>query len=111
MSEGEEDPIGYALDNCISENLLSDYFEKLKREDRGMIFGEYSYEDDIRVQRQEAFEEGQEAGIEKGAQAKAIENARSFYANGVSLEIIAKSLNMPIEKVKEIVSKTEVTSS
>lgn len=28
-----------------------------------MIFGEYSYEDDIRVQRQEAFEDGIEKGI------------------------------------------------
>ena len=32
-----------------------------------MIFGEYSREDDIRVQREEAFEDGQIAG----AQAKA----------------------------------------
>lgn len=37
-----------------------------------MIFGEYSYEDDIRVQRQEAFEDGIEKGIAQGvAQQKA----------------------------------------
>lgn len=32
-------------------------------------------------------------------------DARSFYANGVSIDIIAKSLNMTEEEVKEIVSQ------
>ncbi len=45
-------------------------------------------------------------GERKGAQEKAVENARSFYANGASLELIAKSLNMTIEQVKEIVCET-----
>jgi len=35
---------------------------------------------------------------------KACEDARSFYANGVSIEIIAKSLHMTEEQVHEIVS-------
>ena len=39
----------------------------------------------------------------QGAHNKAIEAARSFYAYGVSVEIIAKSLNMSEEQVKEIV--------
>lgn len=34
-----------------------------------------------------------------------IEAARSFYANGVSVEIIAKSLNMTEEQVLEIVKE------
>ena len=50
-------------------------------------------------QRAYDFESGKEAGIEQ----KAVEAARSLYENGVSLEIIAKSLNMPVEKIKEIV--------
>ena len=36
---------------------------------------------------------------------KTIEDARSFYANGASIELIAKSLNMTVERVKEIVSE------
>ena len=46
-------------------------------------------------------------GKEEGAQEKAIEAARSFYANGASIELIANSLNMTIEQVQEIV-KTKV---
>ena len=46
-------------------------------------------------------------GMKLGAQQKAIEDARSFYANGASLELIAKSLKMTVEQVKEIVSEKE----
>ena len=45
-------------------------------------------------------------GREEGARRKAVEYARSFYANGASLELIAKSLNMTEEQVKEIVFET-----
>ena len=43
-------------------------------------------------------------GREEGAKQTAIENARNFYANGVSIEIIAKSLGMTEDQVKEIVN-------
>ena len=49
--------------------------------------------------------EGREEGLAEGAQQKAIEDARSFYANGISVDIIAKSLNMTVDQVKEIVSE------
>ena len=53
-----------------------------------------------------AFENGRIAGEHN----KAIEAARSFYANGVSVELIAKSLNMTIEQVKKIISDIEITA-
>ncbi len=43
-------------------------------------------------ERQRAYD--QEEGILIGIQQKAIEDAKSFYANGVSIELIAKSLHM-----------------
>ena len=51
------------------------------------------------------YDDGKEAGIAIGAQQKAEEAVCSFYANGVSIELIAKSLNMTVEQVKEIVSE------
>ena len=39
----------------------------------------------------------------KGAHDKAVASARNLYANGISIEIIAKSLNMTQEQVSEIV--------
>lgn len=42
-------------------------------------------------------------GIQQGEEKKAIEDARNFYVNGASIELIAKSLKMTEEQVKEIV--------
>ena len=52
-------------------------------------------------QRTYDFENGKEAGIA----AKAREDAIGFYENGVSVEIIAKSLKMSEEKVREIIEQ------
>lgn len=100
--QGENDPIGYALDRCIAENILADYFENLKREDRGMIFGEYSREDDIRVQCEEAFEDGLEQGVQRGAQVNARENARNLLKLGVNPETVSKGCSISLEQVLAI---------
>ena len=42
--------------------------------------------------------------FENGKEAKAIEAAVGLYENGVSIEIIAKSLKLPEERVKEILN-------
>ncbi len=43
--------------------------------------------------------------FERGKEEKAVEDARSFYANGASVELIAKSLGMTIEQVEDIVKE------
>jgi predicted transposase/invertase (TIGR01784 family) len=50
-------------------------------------------------QRAYDYDDGKAAGIKQ----KAEEDARSFYANGASIELIAKSLGMTIEQVEDIV--------
>jgi predicted transposase/invertase (TIGR01784 family) len=50
-------------------------------------------------------EEGLQQGLQQGAQQKTLEAARSFYANGVSIEVIAKSLHMTEEEILKIVNK------
>ena len=59
-----------------------------------MFIGEYSYADDLREHCEEA--------IEIGREQKSLEAAEKFLVNGVSAEIIAQSLQMPVEKVKEL---------
>ena len=44
-------------------------------------------------------------GIQQGEEKKAIEAARAFYENGVSIELIAKSLKLPVETVEKIISE------
>ena len=63
-----------------------------------MLFGEYDYETDIRVQRREAFEDGVAEGVE---QAK-IETAKNFIQKNIPLETIAECTGLPLEKVQEL---------
>ena len=63
-----------------------------------MLFGEYDYETDIRVQRREAFEDGLAEGVE---QAK-IETAKNFIQKNIPLETIAECTGLPLEKVQEL---------
>ena len=82
-----------AIKEAISRDILVDYLTRKGTEVRNMFFGEYDYDLDMKVKAQEAAED------------KEIENARSFYANGASIELIAKSLHMTEDQVREIVNK------
>ena len=59
-----------------------------------MLFGEYDYETDIRVQRREAFEDG--------AEQKAIETAKRFISMGLSLEQVSAGTDLPLETVEKL---------
>ena len=61
------------------------------------LCAKYSYKDDIAVKQEEAREE---AKLQQS-----IEDAINFYANGASIELIAKSLHMTEEQVLEIVKE------
>ncbi|MBO7121914.1 MAG: hypothetical protein J6V90_01355 [Treponema sp.] len=82
-----------AISEAISKGILVDYLSRKATEVRNMFFGEYDYDMDIKVHEEVAREQ------------KAVEAARSFYANGVSIDTIAKSLGMTEDQVKEIISQ------
>ena len=88
--------VNEAVDWAIEENFLEGFVREQKEEIIGMYLTEFNEERAIRGWREE--------GRAEGALQKAVEDARSFYANGVSIDIIAKSLDMTVEQVKEIVS-------
>ena len=64
-----------------------------------MLFGEYDYETDIRVQRREAFEDGVE-------QAK-IETAKRFISMGLTLEQIVEGTGLSLDKVQELANRKQ----
>ena len=66
-----------------------------------MSLTEFDEDEFKRICREDGYAEGQELGRME----KAVEAARNLYINGVSIEIIAKSLNMTIEQVNEIVKQ------
>jgi len=93
-----------AMNWAIHEKLLDGFFKVQKEEVLAMSLTEYDEEEVRRDFIEEGREIGIAEGITRGSQQKAIEAAKSFYANGVSVDIIAKSLNMTVDKVMEIVN-------
>ena len=55
-----------------------------------------------------SIEKGKAEGKAEGEAKNRIENAINFYKNGVSLDIISKSLNMDIEELKNILIQNNV---
>jgi hypothetical protein len=87
-----------AIEIAMEQGILVDYLDRKSREVINMLSAKYNYKMDIAVKKEEAFQDGMEH--------KAIEDARNFYANGVSVEIIAKSLCMTEDQVRQIVNES-----
>ena len=98
MKENIENPFTTAINRSIKNGVLSEYLKRKSTEVHNMLFGEYDYETDIRVQRREAFEDGVAEGVE---QAK-IETAKNFIQKNIPLETIAECTGLPLEKVQEL---------
>ena len=96
-----EDAIASAMDFCIENGILVEYLEKHGSEVRNMLLTEWNLEDAKQVWREEAREEGIEEGIEKGREERDFEIARTMFAEGDSLEKIARVTGKPLELLKE----------
>ena len=107
--EKEEDPLIRNFLHFISTNepgeddfskhlskLVNDY--KKDEESRSDYLAMNLHDHDIRY-------EAHAEGVAEGEQKKAVEAAKNFYANGASIELIAKSLEMTEEQVQEIVKE------
>ena len=98
IKEDVENPFTTAINLSIKNGILSDYLKRKSTEIRNMLFGEYDYDTDIRVQRREAFEDG----VEEGAEQKAIETAKNLLSMSLSLENISKATGLPLNQVEKL---------
>ncbi|MBO7583377.1 MAG: Rpn family recombination-promoting nuclease/putative transposase [Treponema sp.] len=94
-----------AIEIAMEQGILKDYLDRKSREVINMLCAKYDYKMDIAVKQEEAREEGIAIGMQEGAQQKAMELAKSFYSNGASVELIAKSLGMTVEQVEKIIEE------
>ncbi len=61
-----EDAVDRAIDACIREDILREFLERNRAEARAMSIYEYDQEEHIRLEREDAFEDGRKAGREEG---------------------------------------------
>ena len=63
-----EEAVEQAITECIREGILKDFLEKNRREAIRVSIYEYDEERHIRQEREDAWEEGERIGLEKGRQ-------------------------------------------
>ena len=56
----------YAIDDCIRNQILTDFLRKNREEVLHTVLFAYDQEEHIRMEKEESLEEGLEKGLEKG---------------------------------------------
>ena len=108
-----EDAIRTTIDECIRDGILKDFLLKNKAEVYHMCLYEFDVELHERVLREEEREEGRIEGRREGIREGRLEGQREErmfakqvikgLSSGKTPEDIAKELNVPLEKVEDLV--------
>lgn len=96
FSDSIENAVHQAVKYCIKNNILKTYLLKNESEVMSMILTEYDEE----LHNETLREEGREDGMEEGI--KLTKTVFTLHISGKLDEDIAKTVNIPIEKVKKI---------
>jgi len=118
---GHKHTLKWAIQESVRRNILRDYLERKGGEVLSILMTEYDYATDMAVLKEEAYEdglfvglatgreEGREEGIsiglERGAYEKALETARSFLAEGLDPQMVARCTSLPLETVEQLLRK------
>ena len=104
---GQKQPLTRAIQEAVRHNILKDYLERKGGETLSILTAEYDFDTAMAVKQEEAYEEGisigLERGLEQGAYQTKLETAKSFLAEGLHPEIVARCTNLPLETVLELV--------
>ena len=77
-----EDAVERAICECIKEGVLKEFLEKHRAEAKAMSIFEYDQEKHIRMEREEAWEEGRREGMQKGREDGIREGRESGFREG-----------------------------
>ena len=101
--------IDKAVVECIQEDILTEFLRKHRAEVLDVCLTEYDEERVIKSIREEEFEfgleRGREEGREEGREQERERLIMSSYRKGKTAEAIAEFMDVPLEKVKEILWK------
>ena len=101
-----EEAVDKAIDECIKEDILREFLERNRAEAKSMSIYEYDQEEHIRLEREDAFEDGRAEGRAEGCD-EGIALAKKIFQlqrEGFTNEEIAEKCNLLVSKVVEILS-------
>ena len=106
VADDKEHGFEKAITECIKHDILRDYLQRKSREVMNMLIGEYDYDTDIAVQREESFEiglaEGEARGRSEGSRQAKLETAKILKQLGDSVQKIAQATGLTQEEVEAI---------
>ena len=94
--------MGRAVDECVDENVLAEFFKEHRREVVEMAALDFTFERRERLIRRDSLEEGLEKGLITGRLEGKIELLREMQ---YSVSEIAERLAISEQKVKEVLQK------
>lgn len=99
---GDNDSIKKAIQECINNDILTDYLSRKGKEVTNMLIAEYDYETDIRVKQDEAREDGWREGLKDGLllSAKIYEIIKKN--DSLTNEQIARQANCLVKDVENV---------
>lgn len=104
-----EEAVDRAIDECIREDILREFLERNRAEARAMSIYEYNQEEHIRLEREDAFEDGRKLGKAEGKaegeRKKLMNLVQKKLTRNQSVEEIADDLVEEVETIQEIVKE------
>ena len=95
-----------AIKECIQNDILREYLQRKSKEVLNMLIGEYDYDTDIAVQREESFDmglaEGKSLGLTEGSRQAKLETAKTMLAMGYPLGDICKIAGLSQAEVEAL---------
>ncbi|MFC1239579.1 Rpn family recombination-promoting nuclease/putative transposase [Treponema vincentii] len=95
-----------AIKECIQNDILREYLQRKSKEVLNMLIGEYDYDTDIAVQREESFEiglaEGEARGRSEGSRQAKLETAKTMLSMGYPQADICKITGLSKAEIEAI---------
>ena len=95
-----------AIKECIQNDILREYLQRKSKEVLNMLIGEYDYDTDIAVQREESFDmglaEGKSLGLAQGSLQAKLETARLMKQANCEIPFIAKMTGLTTAEVEAL---------
>ena len=88
-----------AIKECIQNDILREYLQRKSKEVLNMLIGEYDYDTDIAVQREESFDMGLAEGKSRGSRQAKLETAKTMLTMGYPLVDICKISGLTTDEV------------
>ena len=103
---GLEEAVDRAIEDCIENHVLEDFFRDRKDEVKKMTHLDYTWEKREQMIRKEEFEEGVAEGVERGvgqgSLQRLVNQVCSKLKKGKTPEEIADALEEPVENIQKI---------